>query len=69
MKAGDKVKIVNTKGLSRYSFYRKIKKDFVYTIRRVKPSGGIVLNELQIGYNIFGEEQGLTPDRFKKVKK
>ncbi len=68
MKKGDKVKLVNTKGWSGYSFYRRIKKGAIYTIRKVKPSGGLLLEEVSIGVNMFGEEQGLMKDRFVLVK-
>ena len=68
LKAGDKVKLKPRHGLSGYQFYRRIKKFKTLTIRRVKPSGGILFNELTIGYNMFGEEQGILPERLLKVK-
>ena len=71
MKRGDKVKLVNTKGLWGYGFSRHIKKNKVYTIRAVKSSGGLLLEEFVVGYKddmVGGGEQGLTKDRFKVVK-
>jgi len=70
IKTGSTVKLVDTKGLSGYGFYRKILKikNKPIKVRRVKTSGGILLEGFELGYNMFGEEQGLTPDRFELVK-
>lgn len=69
IKAGDTVKLVNTKGLSGYECYKKVLKikNKPMVVRRVKKSGGILLQGFVVGYNMFDVEQGLTPDRFKIV--
>jgi len=69
IRAGSKVRLVNTKGWSGYGFYRRIKKGRIYTVKRVKATGGLLLEEVFIGENMFGEEQGLMKDRFRLVKR
>jgi hypothetical protein len=69
MKKGDKVKLVDTKGLSGYQIMKQLKKGNVYTIERIKPSGGLILEEVEHPENMFGEIQGIMKDRFEVVKK
>jgi hypothetical protein len=68
MKVGDKVKFVDAKGMEGYEIMRQIKKGGVYTIERIKPSGGLILEEVNHPENIFGETQGILKQRFKVVK-
>lgn len=70
--SGDKVRLVDTKGLRGYEFSRHIKKNKVYTVRAVKRTGGLLLEEFVVGFKhelAGGGEQGLLPHRFKKVNK
>jgi hypothetical protein len=69
IRKGSKVRLINTKGLSGYGFYRFIKKGKIYTVRKVKPTGGILLEEVYIGENMFGNEQGIMADRFRLIKR
>ena len=72
MRQGDKVKFVDTKGLSKCKFYKKIKKNKIFTVRAVKSSGGILLEGICVGYKhelVGGGEQGFLPYRLKPVKK
>lgn len=71
-KKGDKVRLVDTKGLLGYSFSHHIKKNKVYTVRRVKSTGGLCLEEFCVGHSDerfgSGDEQGIMGNRFVKVK-
>jgi hypothetical protein len=69
MKTGDKVKIIDWSGLSGYRFYRRLKKHKTLTIRKVKASGGLLFEEITIGTNMFGEEQGVLMERCKVINK
>jgi len=69
IRVGSKVRLVNTKGLWGYGFSRHIKKNKVYTVRAIKRTGGLLLEEFSIGDNMFGSEQGIMGDRFVLVKK
>lgn len=66
IKDGDVVRLFDTKGLSGYKCYRKLLKikNKPMVVRRVKSSGGILLEGIILGYNIEGVEQGLLPERF-----
>lgn len=70
IKTGDKVKLVDTKGLSCYKVYARLLKikNKTMVVRKVKDSGGILLQGFCVGYNMFDVEQGLMPDRFEKIK-
>jgi hypothetical protein len=72
IKQGDKIRLVDTKGLWGYSWSRHVKKNKIYTVRYVKSSGGILLEEFVIGYQNErfgpGDEQGLMWHRFELVK-
>ena len=67
IKEGDRVRLVDTKGLKGYSIYKLLKKNKIYTVERIKESGGLILEEIQHPVNMFGETQGLLKQRFKKV--
>lgn len=73
MKAGDKVKLINTDGLMGYSFSKHIKKNKIYTVRKVKKTGGILLEEFVVGFSDerfgSGNEQGIMKTRFNVVNK
>lgn len=69
MKKGDKVRLVDTKGMSGYQIMKQLKKGNIYTIQRVKSTGGLILEEVDHPENIFGEIQGIMKDRFEVVKK
>lgn len=69
MKKGDKVKLVDIKGLDGYQIMKQLKKGNVYTIESIKPSGGLILEEIDHPENMFGVTQGIMKDRFKIVKK
>jgi len=71
MKPGDIVKLVDTKGLSGYRCYRRLLgiKNKPMRIRAIKNTGGILLDDFIVGYNIEGNEQGILQERFKIVKK
>lgn len=73
MKPGDKVRLVDTKGLWGYRFSHHIKKNKIYTVRQVKPSGGVLLKEFVVGFQDErfgdGDEQGIRMHRFVVVKK
>ena len=70
MKAGDKVKLIDIKGIENYQciITKKIKKNGIYKIRKVKPSGGVLFEEIVLGYNIEGKEQGIIQKRLKLIK-
>lgn len=69
MKKGDKVKLINTKGMSGLQIMKQLKKGNIYTIERIKTTGGFILKEVEHPENYFGEIQGIMKDRFKLVKK
>ena len=69
MKKGDRIKLVDTKGIEGYQIMKQVKKGGIYTIERIKPSGGLILEEVEHPENMFGEIQGIMKDRFKLVKK
>lgn len=69
MKKGNRVKLVDTKGLRGYEIMKQLKKGGIYTIERIKPSGGLILEEVEHPENMFGETQGIMKDRFKVVKR
>lgn len=67
MRIGDRVKLVDTKGLRGYEIMKQIKKGGIYTIERIKPSGGLILEEVEHPENLFGVIQGIMKDRFKVI--
>lgn len=67
MKVGDRVKLVDTKGLRGYEIMKQLKKGGIYTIERIKRTGGLILEEVEHPENLFGEIQGIMKDRFKVV--
>lgn len=69
MKKGDKVKLVDTSGMSGLQIMKQLKKGNIYTIARVKPSGGLILVEIRHPENMFGVTQGIMKHRFELVKK
>ena len=73
MKKGSKVILKDRTGLSGFSFYRRLKyfirKNKYLTIRHVKPTGAVMFEGFTIGYNMFGEEQGLKTHHLKSYKK
>jgi len=68
MKKGDKVKLVDTKGMKGRKIMAYVKKGGIYTIERIKPTGGLILEEVEHPKNIFGETQGILKHRFKVIK-
>lgn len=68
MRKGQKVKLIDTKGLSGCAIYRQLKKGKIYTIEYVKETGGLILEEINHPVNYFGNVQGLLPHRFELVK-
>lgn len=73
MRVGNKVKLKGRTGLSGYGFYKKltgiIKKQGYVTIDYIKPSGGIILREIDLGENMFGVEKGILPHHLVLAKK
>lgn len=70
IRVGSRVRLANTKGLSGYGFYRRIKRKKSYIVRAIKRSGGLLLEGFVVGYSILtDEEQGIMKDRFVLVKK
>ena len=69
MKAGDKVKLVDTTGLRGYEIMKQLKKGGIYTIEYIKRTGGLILKEVEHPENIFGDVQGIMKDRFVIFKK
>ncbi len=70
MKRGDKVIITDYSDIPA-DVVRKLKKRKFWVIRRVKPSGGILFEDIEIGWQgeeFGGHEQGLMPRRLKKYK-
>ena len=65
MEKGDKVKLVDTKGLEGYQIMKQLKEGDVYTIKYIKPTGGLILEEVDHPYNYFGEIQGIMKTRFR----
>ena len=65
MKIGDKVQFKSLNGLPN-NVRKLVDKDKLYTIRKIKDTGGILLENVFIGINYFGNEQGFLPHRFKK---
>lgn len=68
MKAGDKVRLINTKGIEGYEIMKQLKKGATYTIERIKSTGGLILKEIEHPINYFGNVQGIMQDRFIVVK-
>ena len=71
-KVGEKLRLAITKGLWGYKFSHKIKKNMICTVRRVKSTGGILVEEFVVGFQsdlVGGDEQGLHAYRFKKIKR
>ncbi len=69
MKKGDKVTITDYKDIPS-DVVKMLKKKKWWVIRRIKPSGGILLEGIEIGWQhelAGGNEQGLMPRRLKKV--
>ncbi len=69
MKKGDKVKLIDTSGMQGYQIMKQLKKGNIYTIETIKPSGGLILQEVKHPENMFGNTQGLMKERFELVKK
>lgn len=69
MRKGDRVKLVDTEGLRGYQIMKQLKKNKIYTIKYIKPTGGLILEEIDHPYNIAGHIQGIMKDRFKVIKK
>jgi hypothetical protein len=70
IKAGDKVSILDYKEIPR-GVVAKLKRRKYWIVRKVKPSGGILLEDIEIGWQCEeagGKEQGLMPHRLNKVK-
>jgi hypothetical protein len=71
IREGDTVKLIDTKAFYGYACYRRVLKikNKPMVVRKVKQTGGILLEGFVVGFNMFGKEQGLTPDRFKLTKR
>lgn len=69
MKKGDRVKLVDTSGLRGYEIMKQLKNGGIYTIERIKSTGGLILKEVDHPENMFGEIQGIMKDRFRVVKR
>lgn len=68
MKKGDKVKLIDIKGIEGYEIMKQLKKGNVYTVESVKSSGGLILQGIEHPYNLFGNIQGLMQHRFRLIK-
>lgn len=72
LRPGARVRLIDVRDLSGYSWRRKIKKNGIYRVRKVKRSGGILLEGIVLGFQDerFGEgdEQGLMWHRFRVLK-
>ena len=64
---GSRVRLIDTKGIPS-SWRKKIKKNGIYTVRRIKSSGGVLLDGIVLGFQhelAGGNEQGLVQSRFR----
>lgn len=67
MKAGDRVRLIRTAGIPD-SWRKKVKKNKIYRVRRIKSSGGVLLEGITLGFQhemVGGNEQGLVQERFR----
>ena len=70
MKAGDRVRLIRTAGIPD-SWRKKVKKNKIYTVRRIKSTDGVLLDGIVLGFQhemVGGNEQGLVQDRFKVLQ-
>ena len=45
-----------------------VKKDYIYTIRKINNTGGLMFEEFIQGYHFSGEEAGFKSSRFKPLQ-
>ena len=70
-KIGQKVVCINDKNQVNSSIIGKlnpVKKDYIYTIRKIDSVGGLIFNEFIQGYYYDGEEAGFNQSRFKPLQ-
>jgi hypothetical protein len=70
-KVGQKVVCINDKNQVNKAIIgslNPVKKDYIYTIRKINSYDGLIFEEFIRGFYYTGEEAGFAPNRFKPLE-